>query len=582
MFTKSIMFILTVFLCITVTNGTWAGNIKAEHSKGELIVQLKADVPDCKIKNMFAAHGATVTGEISQIGVKLIKVPDHTLETVKATLKKNTNVESVEYNFFAEPHMEPNDPGYSSQWYLSKISAPAGWDINQGSVNIPIAIIDSGVDADHPDLAAKLVTGYNFVNNNTNTDDVYGHGTAVAGTAAAITNNFIGIAGTACESTIMPLLTLGSDGWATYYNVARAVTFAADNNVRVINISLGGSSSSITMQNAINYAWNKGVIIIASAGNNNSSAPVYPAACDNVVSVSATTSSDTRSSFSSYGNTIDVSAPGSYIYTTRWYGGYGYWNGTSFSSPIVAGLAALVLSVNPDLTNAQVVNLIEQNADDLGTEGYDIYFGHGRVNVYNTLIATSGEIPDPDVTDPSAVITSPENGSTVNGLITVTVNATDDVGVADVELHVDGALFGTDTTTPYSFGLNTNNLVDGDHTLTAFAYDTSGNVGSSETVVVCVSNQPVEDTTPPTVLITAPTDDAIVSKMVKIVATASDDVDVVRIELIIDTITKLDREVSSIKYPWNVRKVSAGPHVIIVNAYDAAGNIGTDTITVSK
>ncbi|MBT1077344.1 S8 family serine peptidase, partial [Geobacter grbiciae] len=188
---------------------------------------------------------------------------------------------------------------------------------------------------------------------------------------------------------------------------------AADHGVRIINLSYGGSTTSSTLQNAVNYAWNKGAIVFASAANYNTSTPYYPAACTNAVSVSATDANDAKASFSNYGPTIDIAAPGVSILTTANGGGYASVSGTSFSSPIAAGLGALILSVNPTLTNAQVVDIITRNADDIGTPGFDQYFGYGRINVLKSLTAAQSAVPVSDATAPTASITSPTNSSTV-------------------------------------------------------------------------------------------------------------------------------------------------------------------------
>jgi Subtilase family/Bacterial Ig domain len=386
----------------------------------------------------------------------------------------------------------------------------------------------------------------------------------------------------------MPLVVLNSDNYASYYNIARAVTFAADNGIRVINISIGGSSSSSTMQNAINYAWTKGTLVFASAGNTATSTPRYPASCEHVVAVSATTSSDTRASFSSYGNWVDIAAPGVTILTTNRGGGYGYWNGTSFSSPVAAGLAGLIISANPDLTNTQVVEIITQNADDLGDPGFDQYYGYGRVNVHASLVAAIGTAPEPepepepDITDPLVSIASPEEGSTVSGSITVRVSATDNVEIERVELYIDGTFFGTSTTEPHNFYWNTNNLTDGYYELSAIAYDTSGNIGHSNSVTVYVHNQQEQDITPPVVSITSPADGAHLSKLVKITVLASDNIGVTRMQLYVDGLLKVDKLASAISWPWNVKKASSGEHIISSKAYDAAGNVGTVSITIYK
>ena len=440
-----LQFVITV--AVTLALGfaagglTWAGNGN-KFVPGELLIQAKAGVSKGKIDKLLKSHGAGTAGEIENIKIRKIKVPAHALEKVKQALAKNPNISFVEKNYIAEAGFEPNDYQYPSQWHLPKISAPGGWDMDTGSETVPIAIIDSGVDPTHPDLSDKIIAGYNFLEGNTDTHDVRGHGTAVAGAAAAMSNNFTGVAGVAWDNPIMPLVVLNADDWASYYDIARAITFAADRGVRIMNISIGGSSSSSTLQNAVNYAWNKGAVIFACAQNYSTSTPYYPAACANVVAVSATTSSDTRASFSNYGDWVDISAPGASILTTNRGGGYGSWNGTSFSSPIAAGVAALILSANPSLTNAQVVDILTQNADDLGASGFDPYFGYGRVNAYQSLAAAMGSAPEPDTTGPSVAMITPQDGATASGGVTVSVSASDDGGVDHVELYIDGDRFG--------------------------------------------------------------------------------------------------------------------------------------------
>ena len=580
----STVFIFTVFFCMIATSMSWAENngVGVGHSPGELLIKLKAGV---NADEVFKAHGAIVVKEMPQIKVKLIKVPDHALETVKEALGKNPNIEFVEYNFMAKEHIVPNDPYYQYQWFLPNISAEEGWNISTGSEEVIIAILDSGIAHEHPDLVDKIVPGWNFLENNDNTNDVKGHGTAVAGSAAASTNNVIGIAGTSWESMIMPLLVANSDGWTFYDDAAEAVIYATDNGAKIINMSFGGAGSSYTLQNAIDYAWERGVVIVASAGNDLNDTLNYPASCNNVISVSATNSINELAFFSSYGTAIDVTAPGQAIYTTSLYSGnYGSVDGTSFSSPIVAGLAGLIWAITPNLTNAQVVALIEQNADDLGEKGWDIYFGHGKINIYNTLIAASGEIPDPppptDITNPVVEAISPEHGSTVSGVITIEVEASDDVGVAYVEFIATTTLLATIETPPYTITWDTTTIEDTNIAMIVKAYDDSGNMGQVEGGWVLGI-----DNTLPEATFVSPVDGVTVSKLVKVVATASDtgyNGKIMRMRLLVDGVVKFDRAVSTLKYGLNTRKITSGEHTLVVEAYDRAGNIGIDTITITK
>ena len=449
-FSAVLVFISLCFMVLICNDNAWAQN-KKMFVEDELLIQFRIDTPKNKADEAVNAHGAMVADEIQQLRIKRIKVPSHVIETVREALSHNPHVEFIENNFLAEPSTTPNDSYYPSQWHLPKINAPSGWDITSGSESMPIAIIDSGVDPDHPDLAGKLITGYNFLGSNTDTHDVLGHGTAVAGTAAAMTNNITGVAGIACDNPIMPLVVLNSSDYASYYDISRAITYAVDHGVRVLNISIGGSSSSSTLQSAADYAWNKGALIFASAMNNNTSTPYYPAACNHVVAVSATTSTDTKASFSSFGTWVDISAPGASIYTTKDGGGYGYWNGTSFASPLTAGLAALIWSINPSLTNTQVYDILTQNADDLGTLGFDQYFGFGRINALRSLLAAMETSPATDTTAPVVSITSPSNNTTLSGVISVSISASDNVDVSKVELYINGNLYASDSSSPYTF-----------------------------------------------------------------------------------------------------------------------------------
>lgn len=546
----------------------------------ELLVQVKAGVAKEKADEALKGLGASEADEIAPIRVKRIKVPPQALEKVKAALAKHPLVNFVENNYLAQGGAVPNDPTYPSQWHLPIISAPQGWDITTGSSTIDIAIIDSGVDPTHPDLAGKLLPGYNFLVGNTDTHDVLGHGTAVAGTAAAISNNGIGVAGIAWQNPIMPLVVLDATDYASYANIAQAITYAVDHGVRVINISIGGSSSSSTLQNAVNYAWSKGAMIFASAMNNSTSTPYYPAACTNVVAVSATNSSDALASFSNYGNWITLSAPGDNIYTTNNGGGYGLWYGTSFSSPLTAGVAALILSVNPTLTNAQVVDILKQNADDLGTPGYDPYFGYGRINVYKSLVAAKSVVPQTDTTPPTVAIASPAGGTIVKGTASINVSASDNIGVTKVELYINGVLYATDTASPYSFIWDTTTVADGTYTIAAYAYDAAGNVAQSSQIAVKVSN--TVDTVAPTASIISPVNGSYTGSSVTITATASDNVAVVKTELYIDGQLKTTSSSASLSWSWNTRKAASGAHVLTVKAYDAAANVGTASITVYR
>jgi subtilisin family serine protease len=517
--------------------------------------------------------------EIPQLGVHAISVPASEAAAVMRSLTDSGLFTYAEPEGYVRALAIPNDPYYSSQWHLGTINAAAAWNITTGSTSVPIAMIDSGVDSTHPDIAPKLIPGWNFVASSNNTADDLGHGTATAGTAAAASNNALGVTGVAWLNPIMPLVVIDSTGSGNYSNLASAITYAADHGARIINISLGGTTPSSTLQSAVNYAWNKGAVIFAAAGNSATSSPEYPAACDNVVAVSATEPGDTLASFSDYGSWIDLSAPGDNILTTMNGGGYGSWYGTSFSSPIAAATAALALSINPNLSAQGLVNLMEQNSDDIGPAGYDTSFGWGRVNAYKVAAAAAASI-SADTIPPTVSIASPASGSTVSGTATVTGSATDNVGVTRVELWIDNVLNSTCPSTAFSCSWNTAAAAAGSHTVTIKAYDAAGNVGSaSESLVVATAIVP--STAPPTVQIVNPVSGSTVSGMVQVSASASDPVGVTQISFFVDGVLKSSDLSSPWTYNWNTKKASNGSHTLTVQAWDKAGNTASTSVVVT-
>ena len=572
-----------IMVWMSFSSLAWASNGVVKFVDGELLVQPKTGVSDAEVDRILRSHGAKKGKEIGQIRVKQIKVPAQALEQVKAALSKNPNFSFVEYNYIADGAYEPNDERYTSQWHLPMISAPDAWDMAIGSPGATIAIIDSGVDPDHPDLSEKLVQGYNFLEGNTDTHDVQGHGTKVAGAAAAMTNNAEGVAGVAWDSTIMPLVVLNADNWASYSDIAQAITYAADRGVRIMNISIGGTSSSSTLQTAINYGWNKGAVVFACAHNYATDTPYYPAACDHVIAVSATTSGDTLASWSNYGNWIDVSAPGSSIMTTLNGGSYGYSSGTSFASPIVAGVASLVLAVNPLLTNDQIVDLLVQNSDDLGTSGFDPYYGYGRVNAFASVSAAmdnSGGPPE-DMFLPDVSMVSPLDGAEVSGSITISVDAVDNVGVERVEVYMNGELFGTSFTEPHTFCWNTEQSSDGAYDIGATAFDSSGNQSTFDYVTVEVRNSVPADTQAPQVTMLEPTDGSEVSGLITISVEAVDDVEIDRVEVYVNGELFGTRFAQPYDFSWNTELDSDGTYDIAATAFDNSNNQSAyDYVTV--
>ncbi len=537
----------------------------------ELLVTLRSGVGQERARDIFQRHGAAVIDEIPQIKTHLIRVPTHALEKVQLALSRRPEVEFVEKNFRFAPDFTPNDTYYLNQWHLPQIQSPPAWDIVPGAADVIIAILDSGVDAAHNDLGGKLVAGYNFYDGNTDTRDVYGHGTRVAGAAAAAGNNSIGVAGVAWQARIMPIRVTGTDGWAYTSTISKGLTWAVDNGARVMNLSFAGITGSSTIRSTAQYVADRGGVVVAAAGNCGclDSAPeaIY------IVSVSATDSHDDLAYFSSRGEYVDVSAPGSGIWTTSRGGGYASVSGTSFASPVTAGVAALIISANPDLAPLEIMEILENTSDDLGPAGYDTSFGFGRVNAYEAVLAAGGFEPQPDTdtTPPGASITSPADGAAVSGTIAVSIQETDNVGTVAVELYLDGGLYATDTSVPYAFAWDTGQAENGVHTLQAVARDAAGNSGYSDIVTVAVNNT-TADLTPPEVLITSPADSAFVSGTITVSVSASDNVGVTLVELYVDGGFQATDSTAPFSFEMDTTGMGDGSHTLQVRAYDAAGN----------
>ena len=410
---------------------------------GEALVKFKSGARAESIEALLSAQSLELLEQIHGLGILRLSVPlGHELEKIEA-LKRYPLVEYAEPNYIAHVALIPDDTYYSAQWALAKIQAPAAWDATTGDSNVIIAVIDTGVDLDHPDLAAKMwsnpkeipgngldddgngfiddVRGWDFVSDDNVPQDDHGHGTHVAGIAAAETNNSIGIAGLSWGARIMAVKVLNEKGEGTYFDVAQGIKYAADQGAKIVNLSLAGSDYSLALKDAVSYAHDvMGCLLVGAVGND--SGPVeYPAKFPMVVAVAATNASDERAYFSNYGPEVDVAAPGVSIWSTFWDDSYAYKHGTSQATPHVAGLAALIWSVNPTLTQDEVESIIERAAVDLGEPGRDNYYGHGRIDVNATVGETTHYLQirpssllflvDDETDPPMRVITNPSTSS---------------------------------------------------------------------------------------------------------------------------------------------------------------------------
>ncbi|MEW6554076.1 MAG: S8 family peptidase [Actinomycetota bacterium] len=369
-----------------------AGEIRILLGFKQVATAADLDAVHSALEPLLDAVPAWEGPELMLPNVARIRLPDITdLARLRELLGALPFTSFVEEDHVTRASYTPNDPSYPEQWHLPSISAPQAWDATIGSTDVTIAIIDTGVDYNHQDLKDKCVAGYNYVDRNSDPMDDHGHGTHVAGIAAALGNNSTGVAGVDWKARIMPIKALDSRGSGYVSDVATSIRYAADHGAEVINMSLGTSEYSYTLEEAVNYAHNKGVIVVAASGNESSSVS-YPAACNHVIAVGALESNDSLAYFSNRGQEQDLTAPGVSILSTL-PGSYGKMSGTSMASPVVAGCASLVLAAHPGYSPNQVEQALKDTATDLGASGFDNNYGYGKVNVY---AAVSGTQPEPE------------------------------------------------------------------------------------------------------------------------------------------------------------------------------------------
>ncbi len=303
------------------------------------------------------------------------------------------------------------------RYNMDKIRAPESWGCSQGK-DVIVAVLDSGVNLTHPDLQANIITGTTFISGTTTPEDDNGHGTHVAGVIAAVINNG-GVVGVAPQAKIMPVKVLASTGSGSVSGIINGIVWATDNGANVINLSLGASVDILALEDAVNYAYGNGVLVVASAGNCGDpatwqlngclslDATSWPAAYANAMAVAATDQNDNQSGFSTQGSYVEIAAPGSSIFSTYLSGSYATASGTSQASPHVAGLAAAIWSRQPQLTNAQVRAAIQNTAVDLGAPGRDEQFGYGRIDAYEAVFNAGSGSP--------AILTAVSPATIANG-----------------------------------------------------------------------------------------------------------------------------------------------------------------------
>jgi thermitase len=481
---------------------------------GHLLVRFNANASPSEVANLKTNHAVS---ENAALRVTHLKVSPEEELAVFFQLKRSSSVEFVEFDSLVTTQFVPNDTYYATaypsshngniaQWGPSAVSAPAAWDVTQGDPSTVIAIVDTGVDDTHPDLAEKIVGEYSLTGK---VKDGFGHGTHCAGIAAAATNNGTGVAGMCPNCKILSVKVLDDNGSGYMSDVADGITYAADHGASVISLSLGGSARSETLRAALDYAVNHNALPVCAMGNSSATSAPEPAYWGSCLSVVAADSNGNKASFSNYGIRADVSAPGVGILSTlptysTYLSNHGYkpnydaLSGTSMATPMVAGIAGLVRSRNPNLTATQTKGIIIATAGDGKSWSSELGFG-----LVNARLAVGAALHT-DFTSPNVNLVSPAQGATVSKLITVQAAPTDDTLVHHIDLTRDGTRFirplvgvtttsGTGknavTTQPWTMSWSSTLLFNGLVNITAVATDSFGNTSAQQNIAFAVQNQ---------------------------------------------------------------------------------------------
>jgi thermitase len=470
----------------------------------ELVIGLKNGLSGASnLACVIARFGGKMVNEVMMKDEPLAVVvnsPSNSISLLERAAWASGVVRYVEFNEKFQAQLIPNDPYYVNQWAPSIIKADWAWNTTTGSQSVLVAVIDTGIDYNHPDLAANYnASGYNWVSNDANVTDDNGHGTICAGIIAGVLNNHVGIAGLA-QVQIMAEKGLDSSGAGYEDELASAIIHAVDHGAKILSLSWGSDQDSQLIHEAIQYAYAQDVLVVAAAGNNASTTMMYPAAYKEVIAVTATDQYDDPASFSSYGDWVELAAPGVHIYSTlptyhvvlndppySRNQTYDYLSGTSVACPQVTGVGALVWSRFPNATRDWVRAQLRNTADDLGEPGFDQYYGYGRINAKNA-VEQSPPTHDLQIFDwekPRSI----QPGDIVVFSLTVLNFGTSDEQNVTAELFIDSSLQDSSQIadlpagSSWTTGLSWNPLVEGMFNVTLYVVPVVGETITANNVV---------------------------------------------------------------------------------------------------
>jgi hypothetical protein len=424
------------------------------------VIRLKQGASPDQVEQKIKEKGAQIVTKNDNIIVA--KVPKTEVDNLKTDLAESNQIDSLEVDY---PTFLAAD---SYDWGVERIEAPEVWDTTSAA-GMKVAVIDTGIDYTHPDLQQRYAGGYDTVNEDDDPFDDHGHGTHVSGIIAADLNE-TGQAGVSPKANIIAVKSLAGDGTGYISDLVEAIDWAMNNDVALINFSLGTSYDSQILEDKLQEAANQGIILVAAAGNTSGGAVLYPAAYDQVISVAATDSNDNFASFSSVG--AEIAAPGVSVSSTIPGGGYASWSGTSMAAPHVTATVALMMANN----QKNIRENLRNSAIDLGPSGTDSYFGYGLVH---SKPAALGE----DTLDPVVTFLNPDHESTVKGEVTVELDVQDESKLEQIELWIDQEkvkIWQEDSEEGYQYQWNTTDVEEGAHQLLAKALDEYGNIGQAK------------------------------------------------------------------------------------------------------
>lgn len=552
-----------------------------DHVDDELLVEVMPGADPDDVSAAYAQSGVTPIDELPDINLRVVRVDSGDLQSAGEALAGTGLFESIQKNYIYQAARTPNDALYDDKFDLVQINAPEAWDVTVGDEGVIIAIADTGVQRDHPDLEDQLIGGTDVYDGDDDYSDVAGHGTGVAGMAAAMSNNNEGVTGVAWECRLVGIRVAGDDGRSTGAHIAAGILAGVAEGAKVVNVSFAPLQGNSVVRAAAQRAFNLGALVIISSGN--SGREYSSRGYSEALFVGAVKANDELAAFSDQGPYVDLVAPGVGVRTTALGDDYGWVSGTSFASPIVAGVAALCWSVNPDLRPTSIRDALLDTARDLGPPRKDSTFGHGLVDAQAAVEAARAATTEPDTRAPTVRVTLPSDGSRKSRRFTTAVSVTGD-DVADVVLSVDGTPFATDNRKPYRFTVDPRLFDSGTHELSFVATDFAGN--ASDAASITVDFRTTQSSSNGEITFISPADGASVTRSTTIRADVTDSDGLASVEWYVDgrlaAALPVSGDTSTVSYTWRASEADDGAHTITLVAIDTGGRTTQGSLTLTK